>query len=140
MTPVATKTCTRCKLDLPVSEFYLDNRTGRPRGKCKPCFGKASYESRKKRPHHRAKQSMENRIRAWKALGMTPEWYGELLQTQNGVCAICGEPESERQHLSVDHDHETNEVRGLLCNQCNTALGKFKDDPNRLRAAIKYLG
>ena len=61
-----------------------------------------------------------------------------MLEAQGGVCAICKEkPKASR--LAVDHIHGTDEVRGLLCNLCNPALGLFKDDPERLEAAIKYL-
>lgn len=76
--------------------------------------------------------------------GITPEQYDEMLQRQGGVCAICGNPEQHRyrgepRRLSVDHCHGKGKVRGLLCSDCNMGLGQFKDDPVRLRAAIKYL-
>ena len=61
-----------------------------------------------------------------------------MLERQGGACAICKEkPKSGR--LAVDHVHGTDKVRGLLCNLCNPALGLFKDDPDRLEAAVAYL-
>lgn len=61
-----------------------------------------------------------------------------MLERQGGVCAICKEkPKNGR--LAIDHLHGTDKVRGLLCSPCNTALGLFKDDPERLAAAIEYL-
>lgn len=71
--------------------------------------------------------------------GMTPEEYDELFSAQNGVCAICQQLCRTGRHLAVDHDHETDEVRGLLCAPCNTAIGLMEDDPERLIAAVKYL-
>ena len=41
--------------------------------------------------------------------------------------------------LAMDHDHETQEFRGFLCGNCNQGIGKFKDDPKLLQAAIEYL-
>ena len=57
--------------------------------------------------------------------GMTLEDYERMLEAQGGVCAICGEPRPEERTLHVDHDHETGEIRGLLCFRCNNALGDF---------------
>lgn len=76
-----------------------------------------------------------------KRYGLTREQYDALLHLQNGLCAICrrGPEGSGKQRLTVDHDHRTGEVRGLLCNHCNAALGNFRDDPLVLRAAITYL-
>ena len=69
---------------------------------------------------------------------LTEDEYKAMLEAQGGVCAICNEkPKSGR--LAVDHIHGTERVRGLLCNLCNPALGLFKDDPDRLKAAIEYL-
>lgn len=66
--------------------------------------------------------------------------YDEMLEAQGGKCAICGRtPEEEGRRLSVDHDHKTGQVRGLLCRNCNAALGFFQDDFHLLRRAINYL-
>ena len=64
--------------------------------------------------------------------------YNELFEQQNGVCAICGNLPDKRM-LAVDHCHKTGKIRGLLCFQCNTGLGQFKDSPLNLASAIKYL-
>lgn len=60
---------------------------------------------------------------------------------QLGRCAICGTLEEDvpGKRLHLDHDHQSGRVRGLLCTNCNTGLGQFKDDPERLLAAIRYL-
>jgi len=81
-----------------------------------------------------------------RSYGITLSQYREMEQSQNFVCAICGNPEtsfdSKQQKvrsLSVDHCHNTGKVRGLLCSHCNHAIGKFKDDVSLLEKAIKYL-
>jgi hypothetical protein len=61
-----------------------------------------------------------------------------LAETQNYVCAICQRPDPLGL-LSVDHDHVTGVVRGLLCRGCNTSLGRFNDDVELLQRAIDYL-
>ena len=53
-----------------------------------------------------------------KQYGLVPEQYTQLLERQNGVCAICGHPPKTRR-LGVDHDHKTGRVRALLCHTCN---------------------
>jgi epoxyqueuosine reductase QueG len=70
---------------------------------------------------------------------ITIDYYDELLKKQNGVCAICLKACNKNKRLSVDHDHKTGKVRGLLCNKCNRALGMFKDDPKLLRSAARYI-
>jgi len=72
--------------------------------------------------------------------GITLADYDEMLENQGGGCAICGKtPAEEGRHLSVDHDHETGEVRGLLCVDCNRGLGCFRDNSNLCRFAAQYL-
>jgi len=84
------------------------------------------------------------RKRLLSTFGLTPADYDRLLVEQNGVCAICRQPETARhgktlRSLAVDHCHTTNRVRGLLCQACNLSLGKMQDDPLRLRAAADYV-
>jgi hypothetical protein len=69
--------------------------------------------------------------------GLTMEDYLTRVAEQGGRCAVCGE-ESERR-LHVDHNHQTGAVRDLLCEWCNHAIGKARDDPARLRAMADYL-
>lgn len=86
--------------------------------------------------------------RAWRfqrKFNITIEEYGRLYAAQGGVCACCGQPEThvhrsgKSRDMAIDHDHTTGEVRGLLCGDCNRAIGLFKDDPALLRRAAAYL-
>lgn len=76
--------------------------------------------------------------------GITQEEYSDLYNSQNGVCAICGLPETITRNgivraLAVDHCHSTGKIRGLLCSACNMGLGKFKDDKSLVLKAFSYL-
>lgn len=71
--------------------------------------------------------------------GITVDAYNEILELQGGVCWICKGEDTRDTRLSVDHCHTSKEVRGLLCKACNSGLGQFKDDIERLERAIKYL-
>jgi hypothetical protein len=71
---------------------------------------------------------------------LTKDEFLDLAKKQGYSCPICnGDASDAPYRLSVDHDHTTNEIRGLLCNPCNYALGLFYDDPERLERAIHYL-
>ena len=75
-----------------------------------------------------------------KKYGMTPEEFQAMYNAQSGRCKICKEPLSAGKGGSVvDHNHKTERVRGLLCNGCNSGIGWFKENPDRLIAAIAYL-
>lgn len=67
--------------------------------------------------------------------GLSDADFAQMLKDQGGLCKLC----SEKPAACVDHDHSTGRVRGLLCQGCNTGLGRFKDDPARLARAIEYL-
>ncbi len=71
--------------------------------------------------------------------GITPEYYVEMILTQNGVCAICKRVCKTGKILSVDHCHSTGAVRGLLCGTCNRMIGQAVDSINLLQAGIEYL-
>ena len=82
-----------------------------------------------------------------KELGIRIEQYEALLANGNGVCWICHHPETQQSNkksryanaLSVDHDHTTNMIRGLLCSSCNFGIGQFKDSPEIVASAIDYI-
>lgn len=76
--------------------------------------------------------------------GLSLKQVEQMLEKQNHCCAICKEAGFKINNkvystLNVDHCHDTGNVRGLLCHNCNRALGLFKDDTNRLKTAITYL-
>ena len=80
------------------------------------------------------------------AYGITIEEYQKLWDLQKGLCAICGEPETNIDHrtkqnrrLAVDHNHETKKVRGLLCTKCNKGIGLLGDDSEILQNAANYM-
>lgn len=112
-------------------------------------FGTFDHKDREQRKaYHKARNaafpSLCRESSLKKNFGITLAEYGEILVAQGGVCAICAQPETETRHgkvkaLAVDHCHTTGENRGLLCAACNQAIGKFKDDRNRLLAAVRYL-
>jgi Autographiviridae endonuclease VII len=81
-----------------------------------------------------------------KHFGITLEQYQKMLSEQKGLCAVCGKPETVRDKksneirwLSVDHNHETGEIRKLLCNNCNVAMGHVGDSIEHLKQLIRYL-
>ena len=65
--------------------------------------------------------------------------YDAMSHCQNGVCAICGQPNNNGKRLDVDHNHDSGKVRGLLCNSCNRGIGYLKDDAEVLLKAAEYL-
>ena len=129
--------CRVCGTVKPLTEFY---KTGRKNGderhyECKECA-----KARVKQRHCPETYRRQHLKRAY---GITPEQYDELLEKQNGKCACCGadKPGNSRRdkYFAVDHDHSTGKVRGLLCHNCNTALGLIRDNPQTLTSMLTYL-
>jgi hypothetical protein len=127
--PDGHKWCPDCGLVKPLQDFVRN--TSQPSGRapyCKPCHnvrGKASKD----------KVGGSRTYHLKRRYGITAEEVDEMLEAQGGLCAICRtEPAAH-----VDHDHDTGEVRELLCFNCNGGLGQFKDDPEVLRAAASYV-
>ena len=94
---------------------------------------------------YRAMTPVQQKARALRdSFDLSLDEYSKMLEAQDGKCAICNHPETHRRNgklkaLAVDHSHKTGAIRGLLCSDCNTGIGKLKDDPEVLRSAIRYL-
>lgn len=148
----AHKRCPHCKTVKPIDAFHRSKREPDGRShRCKVCAAEYDRE-RHKRPERRAKtqvraarwakQNPDRRhdIMLKNKYGVEHGTYAALLKAQGGVCAICGGPQRKcNKWFSLDHCHETNTVRGLLCAYCNSGLGHFRDSPVLLRAAIAYV-
>lgn len=82
-----------------------------------------------------------NAIRISRDYNLSENDYNQLIISQNNKCAICSKDYNDpnKGKLDIDHCHATGKVRGLLCRSCNTAIGKFKDNPELLKKAIDYL-
>lgn len=156
------KLCTKCNKEKPLTEFNRDrSRKDGYRSSCRSC-SKQSKEYQQKyylknkneilektkeyRKKHPGWYKQQKRIQLLYKYNLTLEDYDFMFEGQNGICAICGEPETEisrygtLSRLCVDHDHKTNRVRGLLCRRCNRVLGNINDNTAILQSAIDYLG
>lgn len=89
---------------------------------------------KERHPEKRKLYTRNSRIRAY---GIEPETYYEMLEKQGHKCAICN-GKSTRRAMSIDHNHETGKVRGLLCDKCNLRLG-FIEQIDFLEKALQYL-
>ena len=102
---------------------------------------KNQYPSCRKRSQWCCKKCWNQRfyiaVRKYK-YGLSKRQFFALLESQNGRCAIC-QREIADSRVAVDHNHETGEVRGLLCPQCNSGIGLLQDSPAIIRAAAAYL-
>lgn len=108
-------------------ERYANDKDYRERTKAKV----RAYNKRNPR------QKINNRLQ--NSYGITLEEFEQLLIDQNNCCAICGTEHKKEQSLHVDHNHNTGEVRGLLCHNCNFGIGHFQDDFNLLIKASEYI-
>ena len=156
---VESKVCSKCKRRLALDAFYkrattLDGLMYRCKDCCRDAYNKRYAEDENFRAYRRDRDDgyytrSEERRRAQriqatlKKYGITEEQYNKLAAKQGGVCALCGKPPTgngPNKRLAVDHHHDSGQVRGLLCGPCNTGLGLFRDDPDVLAAAARYLG
>lgn len=139
--PVNWKTLTTIICKDCDQESYPVFAHGRAYARCQECLNKRQRELRRKRQATESLEEKEQRIaktkeKDWKHhYGLTREKYDELFQLQGGACAIC-KLETE---LNVDHDHTTGDVRGLLCQKCNHAIGLLRESPKIILNAYDYL-
>ena len=133
--------CTKCKENLPLDCFGVDKRskTGK-RGRCKECHcGDTKERHAKLKGTDRYDTALRNE-KLKRKYGITQTEYESLLLTQNGVCAICRGGPQPRKYFDVDHSHSIPyTVRGLLCRNCNNAVGLFADNADLVERAILYL-
>ena len=122
---ITVKQCKKCGETKNFSAFYL-GPNGRPKNaRCKPCHSRYIQE--------------ERIIRTY---GITQKQFDEMFARQSGVCAICGGAESGTRlsgRMCVDHNHQTGEIRGILCAPCNRGIGLLRDSSNVLLKAAEYL-
>lgn len=132
-----TQYCPACKTNKTFDNFYKDKRgiNGLTR-RCKRCWSSKSYYSRT-----RSAESIEKAY--WRVTknkyGITKEDFYSIADKQNNKCKICKQETNTHKRLVIDHNHKTGRVRGLLCGQCNAALGLLRDDIKILQEAINYL-
>ena len=141
------KHCPRCANVKPIDQFGK-RPNGKPKGYCRECDAmyqrthSSSDDGRKQRRQARSKWNDNNHgYFIQYRYGITGKDYDRMLTEQGGGCAICGasSPGGRDKVFAVDHCHDSNVVRGLLCPPCNRGLGQFADDPQRLRLAAAYL-
>lgn len=146
-------TCKECLEEKPSSEYYTHKNGGRKSAMCKPCY----LESRKeynaewridnkdyvKETNTTNYNSLQRReLHYKKEYNITLEDYDTMYEAQGGKCKICGteDPKTPKNgRFCVDHNHETGEVRGLLCSSCNRGIGLLQDNPDVILSAYKYL-
>lgn len=154
------KTCTKCKTEKPATTKFFRKRLRYKSGlntQCRQCENEYRHRRRKqcpgaeKRYNAKYRRDHKDKIREYQQTqglrnkykykyGITIEQYDDMLLLQGGRCAICGKHQVEfEQRLSVDHDHVTSEVRGLLCVKCNVGIGMLDDSVANLESAVEYL-
>lgn len=155
------KKCTRCEKFLDDDQFYKRNKSKDGLSYyCRTCCKQQGYEyyhanpklynDRSHKNYRRLKvkdpdfnkkryQNQQRSFHLKKNFGLSETDYQNLFILQNGVCAICQEPNKSKIHFAVDHNHVSGKIRGLLCYSCNTGLGKFKENVETMNRAIMYL-
>ncbi len=138
------KRCTKCKKEKRVSSFHKDrNRKDGLNPWCKECKNKRTKERRKEegpnKRHSIYYHKKGYKTRAKRKYGESFD-YDKMYNEQKGCCLICGLHQSEQTNrLSLDHNHETGQVRALLCHSCNVGLGHFRHRVDLLQEAVVYL-
>lgn len=149
------KICSRCRASKQLQEYYRNKSYKNGRYSiCIECCKKISRDlyrsdpnklkARRDKSHIKHPTSRANTLMKHK-YGITFDEFEKMLKKQNGVCGICGLPETRKHQsgtlkkLSIDHDHKTKIVRGLLCSACNHAIGLLKENVKIIENAALYL-
>lgn len=110
---------------------------------CSACIEQRRFNATRLRAFRRDNPLIIKKNNLHYSFGLSFDDWNSMLQSQEGVCKVCKQPEIvKNQHrtmsLSVDHDHKTGKVRGLLCQGCNRALGLLGDSAERAQALANY--
>lgn len=140
-----TKICSKCKKKKFTNKFYKQKRGKYGRSSiCKICKRKYSQTPKRKSKAKQYRKSIRGQLSRQREIlkrhNITLAEYDQMFKNQNGVCAICNLPEINGR-LSIDHNHQTGKIRGLLCRSCNVLLGyleRIKND-GFIKKAEKYL-
>lgn len=127
-----------------LGEVYTQGLTS---GKSKSCGCYGRDNSKKRMTKHGAAkrgspgyEAYVRKIHEKRKYGLTPEIKQQFLWQQHDACAICGYEFGQKLgDYHIDHCHQTGAVRGILCDRCNRGLGYFRDKPDFLQQAAKYL-
>lgn len=139
---VELKWCGRCKRWLPITEFSFNKvKWDGLQERCNECrhthWATVGIDTRRNLPIEKKREM--HRKSVIRSYGLTQEDFESMKLAQGNKCAICGSTDWGRPSPSIDHDHKTGKVRGLLCNRCNRALGLAEDSPLLLIKMAKYL-
>ena len=128
------KECTDCHKVLPLDRFYYVNKS-------KQFFSSYCKDCSNKRKQKKSNGVFYRKRRLKRNYNLTEESFHNMLELQENKCLICGKvfDFTIKMEACIDHDHTTGKVRGLLCTQCNSGLGFFKDNIEYLKKAIEYL-
>lgn len=127
-----SKPCGACHIEKPIDEFYEHPRgLYRRYSKCKDCTKAYAKERRKVNPEVRR---LDRRRAHFRRYGLTLEERDEMFAAVEHRCPIC----KKRRPLVIDHSHETGEVRGPKCSNCNTAFGLLDEDPRTIRNLLAH--
>jgi hypothetical protein len=132
--------CKPCNLAAKRARTALDPQANRDRVRQWQLENPERYKAKQREyVESGQKKFWSRRYHLKRKYGMTLADYDRIFQAQNGVCAICFEPRPDERTLHVDHDHETDVIRGLLCFRCNNALGDFREEYELFQRAADYL-
>lgn len=157
-----TKHCSKCETEKPLSAFYKRTGANSYHSACKECErsmakdwyernrdkAKSKYQEwRKNNPDAVKKYRAENRQKHYRQevvrkYGVDPEWFDRQIAKQRNACACCKREFAwgdKQTTPHVDHCHETQAIRGILCNRCNSVLGLCEDNDKLLSALARYL-
>lgn len=144
------KWCPKCENEKHIEDFYKNKsfKDGH-QSYCKECFKLYIKE-----PHRKIKENLgrmksrrnpkrDEYLKRWqlnKKYGITPEELEGMKESQDYKCAICEKEDKDCHNgLHIDHNHSTNKIRGLLCRDCNVAIGFLNEDTKLLLKAIEYI-